>query len=89
MTEDSLASPSALGFLQRVHSRNAAAVRQAHAHGLNGAGHGVGCVHAPTCSGTRTRITHNVMAVFVIYEPGCIGPCTPELTYVALPYGRN
>ncbi len=71
-----LASSSAFCLFQRVHSRHTAAVGQAHTHSLNSTGHGVGSVHASTCSCPGACIAHNIMHLFLIHQASCVCACT-------------
>lgn len=70
-----LAGFSAFCLLQRVHSRHTAAIGQAHAHSLDSTGHGVGSVHAPTCSCSRTCIANNIMHLLLAHQAGCVCAC--------------
>ena len=74
-TKALLASSSAFSLLQWVDSRDATAVRQAHAQSLDSAGHCVGGVHATTSTCSGTSMPHNVMHLLVIYQSCCVGTC--------------
>lgn len=81
----SLATPSnslsrhpALVQLQGILCWYAAAVGQAHAEGLNTAGHGVGCVHASAGTSTGAGVTDNVKALVLVNLASCVGTCSIE-----------
>lgn len=66
-------SHPALVQLEWVLCWDAAAVWQAHSECLNAAGHGVGGVHASTCTSTRAGVTNNVKALILADLASSIG----------------